>query len=186
MRRWRGFSDAFRDLGARGFVWLALTRAARVEHAARAARTGGRDRRFGRIAAALERALATPESLPDYTLVGDHHYVMIEPGIAKPSLPPPFVAMTKAELEAEADRTNAKVGFVHIFAVEAHGGDASITIGGTSRCQRRIASTSSAVARARTTTPVRTARGFTRRPACRSAADAQHYARGPDCEPSCS
>jgi len=82
------------------------------------------------IAAALARARATPETLPDDSLVGKNHYVMIEPGTQKPLLPPPYVAMTKAELEAEADRTNASVGFIHIFGVEAHGDDADITIGG--------------------------------------------------------
>ena len=82
------------------------------------------------IAAALERVRATPETLLDHRLAGDHHNVMIEPGTAKLSLPAPFVAMTKAELEAEADRTSSKVGFIHIFGVEAHGDDADITIGG--------------------------------------------------------
>jgi hypothetical protein len=82
------------------------------------------------IAAALERFRAAPDTLPDNGLVGTHHYVMIEPGTSKPQLPAPFVAMTKTELEAEADRTGANVGFIHIFAVEATGDNADITIGG--------------------------------------------------------
>jgi len=81
------------------------------------------------IAAALERVRATPETLPDDSLVGKKHYVMIEPGTQKPPLPAPFVAMTKIELDAEADRTNTNVGFIHIFAVEVQGDDADITIG---------------------------------------------------------
>jgi hypothetical protein len=82
------------------------------------------------LAAALARVQATPETLLDHSLVDDHHFVMIEPGTAKPALPAPFVAMTKAELDAEADRTSADVGFIHVFAVEVHGDDADIAIGG--------------------------------------------------------
>jgi hypothetical protein len=82
------------------------------------------------ITAALLRVKADPTSLPDHGLVGSNVYVMIEPGTAKPPLPPPFVAMTHVELDAEADRIHNGVGFVHIFGVEVKGDVATITIGG--------------------------------------------------------
>lgn len=82
------------------------------------------------IAAALLRVKADPKSLPDHGLVGTNVYVIIEPGTTKRPLPPPFVAMTHAELDAEADRINNGVGFIHIFGVEVKGEVATITIGG--------------------------------------------------------
>jgi hypothetical protein len=82
------------------------------------------------IAAALLRVTADPESLLDHGLVGSNVYVIIEPGTTKPPLLPPFVAMTHAELDAEADRVKNTVGYIHIFGVEVKGDVATITIGG--------------------------------------------------------
>jgi hypothetical protein len=82
------------------------------------------------IVAALTRFQQDPKTLLDHDLIKPNLFVVVEPDIAPPVLPPPFVLKPIAELEAEASRTKTNVGFIHVYSVAVLGDSALITIGG--------------------------------------------------------
>ena len=82
------------------------------------------------IAAELHRWQADPKAIVDGPLAGTKHYVLVEPGISKVSLPAPFVSVTYREAAQEADQLNAHVGVLWISYVSVTGQTAQITAGG--------------------------------------------------------
>jgi hypothetical protein len=92
------------------------------------------------VAAVLARFSADPETLPDAGLLPKQGpiYVLSEVGEkpdpvvrigALPRGPRPFVGRTLAELQAEADKHNVILQFIHFYSITIHGDRASVSSG---------------------------------------------------------
>ena len=83
------------------------------------------------VTTVLERFIAAPDSMPDHSLlpktgpiyvlaeVGEPVIHTVQPG-ALPNNPRPFAIKPLAEIQAEADRTQATLAFIRFYGVEVH------------------------------------------------------------------